>query len=311
MSKSTFPFASPFQGLTGACRRVRDNVPDGTIIHGDAGGTLATLPDRCAALTVTSPPYFRQRQYDVTGQIGQEQTLAGYLDRIGSVLGELLRVTADTGSCFFVVGDTYERGRLLLVPHRIGLLADELGWTIRNDLIWRKACPPPESPRNRWRSGHEHILFLTKRPAGYRFHADAIRVPHCAETIRRWGAGQSYGGPKSEQRRHANDSRMRHGQAFKLNPKGCIPTDVWSLASANSKRAHYAAFPAKLVRPLVEACTLPGDLVLDPFAGSGTTCIVAACLGRRYLGIELNPEYAAMGRSALARRGGLAPLDAF
>jgi site-specific DNA-methyltransferase (adenine-specific) len=276
-------------------------LPAETILHGDAAMTLASLPARCAGLTVTSPLYFRQRDYGVTGQIGQEETLAGYLDGLRSVLTELLRVTAETGSCFFVVGDTYERGRLLLVPHRVGLLADGMGWFVRNDIIWRKACPPPESPRNRWRSGHEHILFLTRQRAGYRFDGDAIRVPDSEVTLRRWGAGQRYGGPKSKNRRRANDSRMRHGEAFKLNPKGCIPTDVWSLPSANSKMGHYATFPADLVRPLVEACTLPGDLVLDPFAGSGTTCVVAAVLGRRCLGIELNPEYAAMARSALAR----------
>jgi DNA modification methylase len=93
---------------------------------------------------------------------------------------------------------------------------------------------------------------------------------------------------------------MRDGQVFRLNPKGCLPVDVWSLPSANSGARHYAAFPRQLVQPLVEACSLPGDLVLDPFAGSGTTCVVAASLGRRCLGIELNPEYAAMGRVAVA-----------
>ena len=76
-----------------------------------------------------------------------------------------------------MVGDTYEKQKLLLVPHRIALAAAELGWTVRNDLIWNKTDPPPESPRNRWRSGHEHILFLTRQSGGYKFSADAIRVP--------------------------------------------------------------------------------------------------------------------------------------
>ncbi len=98
-----------------------------------------------------------------------------------------------------------------------------------------------------------------------------------------------------------NVAVLAHEAEGVRNPKGCIPTDVWSLPSANSKMGHYAAFPSDLVKPLVEACTLPADLVLDPFAGSGTTCIVAAMLGRRWLGIELNPEYAAMAESAIAR----------
>ena len=252
-------------------------------------------------MTVTSPPYYRQRDYAVAGQIGWEPTLADYLARIRDVLSEIYRITDDRGSCFFVVGDTYSKRKLLLVPHRIALIADELGWTIRNDLIWQKACPAPESPRNRWRSGHEHILFLTKRPSKYRFNADALRVPHAEETIRRWGAGQVYGGTKSNNRPNAKDSRMRDGQVFQLNPKGCIPTDVWVLRAANTKARHYAAFPAQMVRTLIEACTDPGDLVLDPFCGSGTTCSVATELGRRTLGIDLNAEYVAIARAAVER----------
>lgn len=275
-------------------------LPRANVICGDAAETLSTLPSASVALTITSPPYYRQRDYGVVGQIGQEKSLAGYLDRIGGVLKEILRVTDDMGSCFFVVGDTYANRRLLLVPHRIGLLADEMGWTVRNDLIWSKSSPVPESPRNRWRAGHEHVFFLTKRPSKYRFNADVLRVPHAEATLRRWGAGQTYGGPKSKNRPHSKDSRMRDGQSFTLNPKGCVPTDVWSLSSANVSTGHYAAFPSQMVRPLIEACSMPGELILDPFAGSGTTCVVAVELGRRCLGIELNQEYATMARNALA-----------
>ena len=140
------------------------------------------------------------------------------------VLESLLRVTSDTGACFFVVGDTYERQKLLLVPHRLALAADEIGWTVRNDLIWSKLDPPPESPRNRWRCGHEHVLFLTKRPGKYTFHADAIRVPYADATKRRWGNGQVYGGPKSERRPNDKASRMRHGKTFTAEPKR-VPAD--------------------------------------------------------------------------------------
>ena len=117
------------------------------------------------------------------------------------MLRELRRVTDDKGSCFVVIGDTYRNGKLLLVPHRVLLLADEMGWHVRNDVIWHKTSPPPESPRTRWRSGHEHVLFLAKRPSGYRFDADDIRVPYAQATLRRWGAGQAYGGRKSASRK--------------------------------------------------------------------------------------------------------------
>ena len=163
-----------------------------------------------------------------------------------------------------------------------------------NDLIWSKLDPPPESPRNRWRCGHEHVLFLTKRPGKYTFNADAIRVPYADATVKRWGRGQVYGGPKSEARPNDKASRMRHGKAFKLNPKGCLPTDVWMLPAGDSAARHYATFPDRLVRPIILACSNPGGLVIDPFVGSGTTCRIAKENDRRFLGIELNPEYAKM-----------------
>jgi DNA modification methylase len=264
------------------------------IICGDAIKVLKTLPAGHVALTVTSPPYFRHRDYGISGQIGQEATLEEYLDRIGAILAELLRVTDQIGTCFFIVGDTYRNRKLLLVPHRIALLAGDVGWTVRNDIIWSKADPAPESPKNRWRSGHEHIVFMAKCASGYRFNADAVRVPYSASTLQRWGGGQSYGGSKSGSRRNENDSRMRDGQIFMLNPRGCLPTDVWRLPSSNTSAQHYATFPEQLIRPIIEACSNPGELVLDPFSGSGTTCRVAITLGRQALGIDLNPVYVAM-----------------
>ena len=93
--------------------------------------------------------------------------------------------------------------------------------------------------------------------------------------------------------------RMRHGKTFKLNPKGCLPTDVWSLPAGDSSARHYATFPDRLVQPIILACSNFGDLVLDPFAGSGTTCRIARENGRRFIGIELNPDYAKMAAIAV------------
>lgn len=273
------------------------------IICGDAFEALKTIHTASVALTVTSPPYFQHRDYGVCGQIGQEPTLNEYLDRIGRVFSEVLRVTDNSGCCFIIMGDTYRDRKLLLVPHRIALLAHDLGWTVRNDIIWNKSDPAPESARNRWRAGHEHVIFLAKRPSGYRFNADAVRVPYSDSTLRRWRAGKAYGGNKSKGRKHGNDSRMRDGQSFTLNPLGCLPTDVWKLPSSNTSAKHYATFPAQLIRPIIDACSNPGDLILDPFVGSGTTCDVARTMGRRCIGIELNPEYAAHARESIFRDG--------
>ncbi len=105
-------------------------LTENLILCGDAEAVLATLPAESVNLTVTSPPYYRHRDYRVSGQIGREKTLDAYLARIRGVLTQLLRATAKTGACFFVVGDTYDKQRLLLVPHRIALAAGEIGWTV-------------------------------------------------------------------------------------------------------------------------------------------------------------------------------------
>ena len=241
------------------------------------------------------------------GQLGMEATVGEYIARIRSILSALLRVTAKTGTCFIVIGDTYLKQKLLLVPHRIALAADEVGWTVRNDLIWSKLDPPPESPRNRWRSSHEHILFLSKQRGNYTFNADAIRVAYADATIKRWGNGEVYGGTKSAMRRNLNDSRMRHGKSFRLHPNGCLPTDVWSLPAGDSPARHYATFPGRLIQPIMLACSNEGDLVLDPFAGSGTTCRIAKETGRQFIGIELNPEYAEMAARALESKVNVLP----
>jgi site-specific DNA-methyltransferase (adenine-specific) len=273
--------------------------PETEVVCADAYAALRSVPTGRVALTVTSPPYFRHRDYGVEGQLGCEATVGEYVAALERVLAELIRVTDQRGSCFLVLGDTYKNGKLLLVPHRVALMADSVGWTIRNDIIWSKTDPAPESPKTRWRSSHEHILFLTKKASGYRFNPDPIRVPYADATRKRWGAGQTYGGPKSRHRRAKGDSPMRHGQHFRLHPLGCIPTDVWRTPSSNTSVGHYATFSEQLVTPMVEACSDPGNLVLDPFAGAGTVGVVCKRLHRRFLGIELNPEYAIIARKAI------------
>ncbi len=269
------------------------------IICGDAATKLSELQQDTVVLTVTSPPYFKHRDYGANGQIGQERSLEDYLAKMEAVLKEILRVTADEGSCFIVVGDTYRAGKLLLVPHRLAILAGEIGWTVRNDIIFHKLDPAPDSAKNRWRAGHEHILFLAKQPTGYVFNDEIVRVPYSPVTIRRWGNGQTYGGNKSAARTRNNGPRIQHGKSFVLNPNGCVPTDVWSLPNGNSSKKHYAAFSKGLVAKIIEACSNEGDVVLDPFVGSGTTSVVAKALGRNCIGIELSDAYAKMARSAL------------
>ncbi len=271
------------------------------LLCGDALKMLRQLGDGCVDAVVTSPPYYRLRDYGVAGQYGQEACLDEYLAKLASVLDELLRVTSDVATCFIVIGDSYQDGRLMLVPHRLALVADSVGWVVRNDIIWSKKDPAPGRAVKRWRNGHEHVLFLAKGTKNYCFNDDEIRVPYSDATLRRWGAGQVYGGNKSVNRRHKYDSPIRHGRKFALNPLGCVPTDVWTVASANAKSQHSATFPAGLIEPMLKACTLPGHVVLDPFMGTGTVGTVAKKLDRRFIGVDISPSYVAIARKAMSQ----------
>ena len=269
------------------------------IVTGDAEVQLGRLADASVHLTVTSPPYFRLKDYGVAGQIGHERTVGEYVSTVAAVLRELLRVTADDGTCFVVVGDTYLNRTLQLVPQRLAIAAADLGWTVRNDLIWSKLDAAPERAVDRWRASYEHVLFLAKRPRGYRFDLDTIRVPYSAKTLARWGNGQAYGGPKSLLSTGTVPRRFPRGKTFKLHEKGTVAPDVIAAAGGQSKLAHFATYPPGMVERFILATTRPGDHVLDPFLGSGTTGVVAVRNGRRFTGIELNPAYVKIARGQL------------
>ena len=157
-----------------------------SIIESSAATVLAALCTNSVQTTVTSPPYFRQKDYHHKQQIGWERSVGDYVQSMREIFAQLWRVTKPSGCCFMVVGDTYINKSLQLVPQRLAIAACECGWTLRNDLIWAKSDAAPDGAGDRWRFSHEHILFLTKQPRGYTFHADRIRVPYSPVTLRRW-----------------------------------------------------------------------------------------------------------------------------
>jgi DNA modification methylase len=157
----------------------------------------------------------------------------------------------------------------------------------------------PGSGADRWRFTHEHVLFLSKRPTGYKFHADAIRVAYNERTLKRWGNGQKYGGAKASSLPGASSHRFRKGKTFSLHPGGTLPPDVVVCPTSRSHLNHFATFPLELVEQFVEATTDPNDLVFDPFAGTATTGAAALRLNRRFLGIELSRSYLDMARQRL------------
>jgi len=264
---------------------------DYAILAGDCRDLLPMIPGDSVDITVTSPPYFQQKDYAENGQIGWKQSRGEYLKALRDVLFELIRVTKPTGSCFIVIADTYKKKCLQLIPQSVALEAVNLGWTVRNDLIWSKTDAPPERVSDRWRYSHEHILFLVKRPVGYRFDMDAIRIPYAEATKLRWGKGQQYGGPKSSEETGPRGQRFRRGKSFELNPKGAIPPDILPYATSRSPHTHYATYPPDLVSKLLEAASVPGDLVLDPINGTGTTGVVALTKMRRFLGFDVSSDY--------------------
>lgn len=214
-----------------------------------------------------------------------------YIGRLSAVLAQLFRVVADTGSCFVVIGDTYENKSLQLVPQRLAIAASDVGWTVRNDLIWEKLDAPPDNAPDRWRFTHEHVLFLSKQSRGYRFNVDEVRIPYAAKTIARWGNGQQYGGNKARDESGPSGQRFKRGQSFRLHPAGTLPRDVIRHASARSSLGHFATYPLGLIEQFLLATTIEKDLVLDPFAGTATTGVAAVRHGRRFIGIEISRAY--------------------
>ena len=270
------------------------------VINDDAYNALHGMKSETVNLTVTSPPYFRLKDYGTKRQIGWEKSVEAYIASLVKVFSELYRLTTSDGSCFIVIGDSYENNSLQLVPQRLCIALSAAGWIIRNDLIWAKTDAPPESVKNRWRLTHEHVLFLTKSKK-YQFDLDAIRVPYSATTISRWGNGQAYGGTKVKDVAGPEGQRFRRGKTFKLHPKGTSPPDVLKIATARSPLMHFATFPISLIECFVLATTKVGDVVIDPFTGSGTTGVVALKNDRRFVGVEVNPAYVEIAEAQLVK----------
>jgi DNA modification methylase len=314
------------------------------ILVGDARQQLRKLPDDCVDCVVTSPPYFRLRNYQHAGQIGLEEHVQLWVNELRGILATTKRVLVPTGSVWLNLGDTYSTGpegapvkSLLLGPERLALALSEDGWVIRNKVIWAKRNPMPSPVRDRLSCTWE-VVYLLVRQRSYFFDLDAIRVPH---TSTRKGAkrGTAWSVPPawrvSTSSHSGLDALNASGQVG--HPLGKNPGDVWPLSTASYRGAHHAVFPVALAeRPILAGCperrcqrcrqpwrrqtirtlghlALRGELkascqcragwepglVLDPFIGSGTTAIAAQRHGRKWLGIELNPDLARLANKRI------------
>jgi len=273
------------------------------IYCGDARTQLEQLPDQLADVIVTSPPYYRQRQYPDEAQLGQEATPQAYVQRLVEIFGEARRVLRDTGSIWVVLGDKYTRGALLGLPWRFALALCDDGWILRSDIIWHKPNAMPSSVKTRPTTDHEYVFMMTKQN-DYYYDADAIREPHVtfSEKSRMRGGRRHFfqrdGTPENGKNGGSNNLHdARWDQAF--HPRGRNKRTVWSIPLSKCREAHFAVFPEKLVETAILAACPSGGIVLDPFLGSGTTAVVARKLDRKFIGIDCAEEYCQMARRRL------------
>jgi site-specific DNA-methyltransferase (adenine-specific) len=280
--------------------------PLATVICGDAETVLRQMRPGTANCIITSPPYFGHRAYSKDSdrrEVGREPTWQEYLSRLVRVFDAAKDVLTSDGTLWLNLGDTYRDSELLGMPWRVALALKDQGWILRSDVVWHKPNAMPSSVKTRPTTDHEYVFLFTKSDR-YCYDADAIREPHVtfsAESRMRGGRrhlGVRNGTPeKGKNEGNQNLHRGRWDQAF--HPLGRNKRTVWSVPLGKFRGAHFAVFPEKLIEPCVLAGCPAGGLVLDPFAGAGTAGIVSVGLGRRFLGIELVPEYADMARNRL------------
>ena len=274
-----------------------------SIIHGDARTILQNLPSSSVNCIITSPPYYLQRDYDTSVQIGSEKSPEEYVQNLRTVFSKCRHILKDNGTLWLNLGDKYHNGHLIGIPWRVAFALTDDGWRLRSDIIWHKPNAMPSSVKNRPTTDHEYIFLFVKNK-NYYYDIDAIREPHVTFTPKsRMKGGRNHFGKKNgtpEQGKNAGNPNLhnrRWDQAF--HPKGRNRRTVWEIPLSKFRDAHFAVFPEKLV----ELCILAGcpkdGIVLDPFIGSGTTAVVAQRLGRKYVGIDVNLEYCEMTRKRL------------
>lgn len=311
------------------------------VIVGNALHTLKNLPDASVQTVVTSPPYWGLRDYGEDEQIGLEATPQQFIEQLCLVFDEVHRVLKDDGTLWVNLGDSYAReggktagiGRhwdnrqkdpgglhdrkplaheiglkqkdLIGIPWRFAFAMQERGWYLRQDIIWHKPNPMPESVTDRCTKSHEYIFLLTKN-SKYYYNHDAIREPVSEVSLKRAEYGWDSDRPSTKNASMGGTGihTDKMGTRF-VNPDGRNKRSVWTITTKGYKEAHFAVYPPDLIEPCILAGSKEGDTVLDPFSGSGTTGEVALKHNRNYIGLELNPEYAEISRKRLLEAVGM------
>ncbi len=317
------------------------------ILQGDCLSTLKTLPDRSVHCCVTSPPYFGLRDYGHDGQIGLEQTPEEYIAKLVEVFREVRRVLRDDATLWLNLGDSYNAaGRtghgtrqgykqgtnrasangsdhtrpsvdslkpkdLIGIPWMAAFALRADGWYLRQDIIWQKLNPMPESVTDRCTKAHEYVFLFAKSEKYYydneAVKESAVKPPQRMQASPETAAARSVGpmarGAEGFNHQYADSNRL-WGADGKRNRRS-----VWSLPTQPVSEAHFATLPEKLIEPCILAGCPPDGIVLDPFMGAGTTALVAVKNGRQYLGCELNPEYIKIAEKRIRKDCGLFLMD--
>lgn len=315
------------------------------VIEGDALKIMYDWEDNTFDCCITSPPYYGLRDYGHAGQIGGEKTVEEYLERVVGVMAEVRRVLKPEGTLWINLGDSYANdskwggstggkhvaalhgngsvGRqkrntglkskdLIGIPWAVAFALRSEGWYLRQDIIWHKPNPMPESVRDRCTKSHEYLFLMTKSERYY-FDHEAMQEP----AIKGVAGSEFFTGKTGEHQLNRSSTKPRtagnkshkyvteyegsdteeHRTKAGLMKIADVPwetrnrRDVWTIATKPYDKAHFATFPPALIEPCVIAGCPPDGIILDPFCGSGTTLEVATKHGRESIGIEINPDY--------------------
>jgi site-specific DNA-methyltransferase (cytosine-N4-specific) len=268
--------------------------PESRIILGDARVEIKLIASESIQACITSPPYWGTRDYAVAGQIGAENNIQDYINCLREVFKEVYRVLRHDGTLWLNIGDTYTSGDrgwrapdkknaaramgyrpptpeglkpkdLVGVPWHLAFALQQDGWFLRSDIIWHKPNAQPESVKDRPTRSHEYLFLLSKSE---HYYYDYI-----------------------SSREQANGHGLRNRRT------------IWSIKTESRHPPHLAVFPPELVRLCIQSSSRQNDVILDPFAGSGTVGLVCRETGRSFIGIEIKPEYTKIGRSRIGLTG--------
>ena len=296
------------------------------ILQGSCLETLSSLEEKSVNTCVTSPPYWGLRDYGTGDQLGLEETPEKFVENLVNVFREVRRVLRDDGTVWLNLGDSYSSGGrktttnqslrgdneygvtrpkpsngikekdLIGIPWRVAFALQADGWYLRQDIIWHKPNPMPESVTDRCTKAHEYIFLLSKSPKYY-YDNEAIKE----ETLTQDNQNRD----RDTTKLNNTPGRTKMAGLKTNNYETRNKRSVWSVSPIPYKEAHFATYPPELIKPCIMAGCPEGGTVLDPFGGSGTTAQVANNLNRNAILCELNPEYVEIAKGRLKHSLGM------